>query len=360
MRFLALVIGSFAVLATSEARADVLTHDVPFVQVPVGATANAAVPKFDESLGVLRSVELRLVTYVGGTLGLENTSDAPVTLGGFSGSVFAIAVVPWRVGEYVRQPANPSYPPPMTTLAAFDGVTDYAGDSGATFAFQGEQGDGGPIQQTAFLYDVHLAQFAGVGDLATSIGPIVQQGPAPYMLPPGVVTTSDLLCDALLTVRYGYEPFPTTFCRPLVGGSACPCANHTWLGSGCGNSVNPNGGSLAVSGVASLSNDTLAFAGAGMTESSALYVQGAGFAHVPVIYGDGFLCVTGSIVRLGARSNVGGASALPADGSPSISVAGGVVAPGTRAYQVIYRDNAIHCEPATINATNGIAVLWSL
>lgn len=359
MRFQALS-SSFLAFAAASARANEITHTATFAHVPVGGTSSADVPRFDGSLGVLRSVEVRLVTYVGGTLGLENTCDAPVTLGGANGSVFAIAVVPWRVGDYARQPANPSYPPPMTTLAAWDGLTDFAGDSGATFAFQDEQGDGGPIQQTAFLQDVHLAQFAGVGDVATSIGPIHQQGPAPYMLPPGVVATSDLFCDALLTVRYGYEPFPATFCRPLVGGSACPCANHTWIGLGCGNSVNPNGGTLAVSGVASLSNDTLVLHGTGMTESTALYVQGASFSHLPALHGDGLLCLSGSLVRLGARANVVGASTLPSDGSPSLGVAGGVVAPGMRPYQVIYRDAAPFCEPAVFNTTNGVAVMWSL
>ena len=57
---------------------------------------------------------------------------------------------------------------------------------------------------------------------------------------------------------------------------------------------------------------------------------------------------------------MGGASQYPAAGDLSVSVRGGVTGPGTRTYQVWYRNAADFCTPDTFNLTNGVEVLWSL
>ena len=110
------------------------------------------------------------------------------------------------------------------------------------------------------------------------------------------------------------------------------------------------GGELTTAGSASLSNDTLILAGSGMTpSSSALYFQGTTMQHAQIVYGDGLRCVTGNVVRLGTKTNAGGTSDYPAVGDPSVSVRGGVMAPGTRYYQVSYRDLGNFCTPAPFN-----------
>jgi hypothetical protein len=144
------------------------------------------------------------------------------------------------------------------------------------------------------------------------------------------------------------------------GAVQCPCAN-LGAGAGCGNSANPNGARLTGGGNPVLSNDTLTLTGSGMPNSAALYFQGsqtvAGGLGMP--YGDGLLCVTGAIRRLGAKPNVAGSSSYPASGDPSVSVRGGITAPGTYHYQAWYRNAAAYCTASTFNLTNGLTVVWT-
>jgi hypothetical protein len=98
-----------------------------------------------------------------------------------------------------------------------------------------------------------------------------------------------------------------------------------------------------------------------MPNSFALYFQGvtqqaAGFGTV---FGDGLRCAGGAIVRLKTLQNFAGASDHPAAGDLPISVKGMVIAPGTRTYQVWYRNAAAFCTPSTFNLTNGLSIDWS-
>jgi hypothetical protein len=82
------------------------------------------------------------------------------------------------------------------------------------------------------------------------------------------------------------------------------------------------GGRLTAAGDASISFDTFQLTGDQMPNSSALYFQGvnsvAGGAGAA--FGDGLRCATGSVWRLGTKTNAGGASQYPAAGDASISV----------------------------------------
>jgi hypothetical protein len=120
------------------------------------------------------------------------------------------------------------------------------------------------------------------------------------------------------------------------------------------------GGKLVATGNPSLANDSIVLGGSDMPSSSALYFQGttqlnggAGSA-----FGDGLRCAGGTIVRLLTLTNVGGASQYPPVGAPSVSVWGNVLAPGTRTYQVWYRNAAAFCTAATFNLTNGWEIAW--
>ncbi len=151
------------------------------------------------------------------------------------------------------------------------------------------------------------------------------------------------------------------FCFGDGRGSACPCGNESPVGgaSGCLNSTGL-GGKLTASGVPSLAGDTLVLAGSQMTNSLCVYFQGTlrenESSGSPL--GDGLLCASGAIVRLGATTNAGGASSFPLGGQPGIASQGGVLAPGTRTYQVTYRNSAPFCTSATSNYTNGWSVFW--
>jgi hypothetical protein len=156
-------------------------------------------------------------------------------------------------------------------------------------------------------------------------------------------------------------PAPVAFCFGDGTATACPCGNAGAPGSGCANSLNPNGALLAGSGAASISADTLVLQGSGMPNSSALYFQGTSQQNggLGTVFGDGLRCAGGSLIRLSTKANTAGASQFPAAGDPPVSVAGLVAAPGVRDYQVWYRNAAAYCTAATFNLTNGLEVPWA-
>ena len=143
-------------------------------------------------------------------------------------------------------------------------------------------------------------------------------------------------------------------------GAACPCANTGASGRGCANSVDPGGGLLAAAGAASVGADTLLLSGSGMPSSSALYFQGSSAVAggAGAAFGDGLRCAGGSVIRLGTKTNAGGASQYPEGGDLPVSVRGAVSAGDVRVYQVWYRNAAAFCTADTFNLTNGVRVEW--
>lgn len=157
-----------------------------------------------------------------------------------------------------------------------------------------------------------------------------------------------------------FESF-TSFCSGDGTGLACPCGNSGAPGNGCANSVRAAGASLVGGGTASITADTLLLSGSGMPNAFALYFQGtaAQNAGIGTRFGDGIRCVSGSVTRLGIQQNVAGASAYPAQSDLSVSVRGGVAAPGQYYYQVWYRNAAAFCTAGTFNLTNGLRIVWT-
>lgn len=76
------------------------------------------------------------------------------------------------------------------------------------------------------------------------------------------------------------------------------------------------------------------------------------------MFGDGLLCAGGSVVRLGVKHAAGGNAALPMGFERPIHALGGVVAPASRVYQVLYRDAASFCTAIAFNLTNAVVVTW--
>ena len=98
-----------------------------------------------------------------------------------------------------------------------------------------------------------------------------------------------------------------------------------------------------------------------MPNSSALDFQGTTqqSGGNGAVFGDGLRCAGGTILRLATKPNAGGASSYPGVRDPRVSVRGLVTAPGTRTYQVWYRNAAAFCTTSTFNVTNGILIAWS-
>jgi hypothetical protein len=152
----------------------------------------------------------------------------------------------------------------------------------------------------------------------------------------------------------------TPYCFGDGAGAACPCGNPGAAGNGCASSVNALGAHLGASGSPSLTADTLLLLGSGMPNSSVLYFQGTAQlgGGLGVAFGDGLRCVAGTIVRLGTKTNVAGASQYPAAGDLPVSVRGMITAPGTRNYQMWYRNAAAFCTTSTFNLSNGLQIAW--
>ncbi len=347
---------ALSLITASGAFADEISYTATAGPIAVGASGNATLPKFDPSLGVLREVRVNVLAGVSGTWGVENTAAHADGVGGYASGEYVGVLLPVSLPAGGMNPPNPAFlPDPSVPLTSFDGTVDYAGTSGTTFTFVDQYGDGSPGQHANIYMDAGLQAYVGTSPFTVVLGPVFQVGP---LGPPWFQNTATITTGVSLQVRYTYEPFPTTICSALPW-SGCPCNNRSSNNNGCANSAGPFGGDLQTIGVASISADTLVLGGLLMTNSSALYFQGTTFDYAQSVYGDGLRCVTGTIARLGIKTNANGSSQYPEAGDPPISVRGGVTSPGPRYYQVVYRDGGNFCTPSQFNATSGLAILWA-
>jgi hypothetical protein len=76
------------------------------------------------------------------------------------------------------------------------------------------------------------------------------------------------------------------------------------------------------------------------------------------VFGDGLLCVGGTVIRLSIKSAAGGIITIPAAGDPPVHTAGLITGFSDRFYQLWYRDAATFCTSATFNTTNALKVHW--
>jgi len=163
-------------------------------------------------------------------------------------------------------------------------------------------------------------------------------------------------------LKFTPGPIGTSYCYGDGSATACPCGNASAPGtdSGCLSSLG-SGATIVATGNPSLTADSVLLTGSGMPNSSALYFQGSTRQNSGLgnVFGDGLRCAGGAIIRLATKTNIGGSSAYPGGGDPSVSVRGSVSAPGTRTYQVWYRNAAAFCTASTFNLSNGVELTWA-
>jgi hypothetical protein len=154
----------------------------------------------------------------------------------------------------------------------------------------------------------------------------------------------------------------TSFCSGTA--LLCPCANAGATGHGCANSVFAQGALLVATGSATLGSDTLVLSASNMPNgggfNNCTFVQGT--VQSSTVFGDGLRCIGDTVVRLGTRPIVNSTCSFGhlIGSDPDISVQGGVGSPGTRTYQVFFRNaNPAFCPPATFNTTNGVEITWN-
>jgi hypothetical protein len=160
-------------------------------------------------------------------------------------------------------------------------------------------------------------------------------------------------------------------CEPGVGGViACPCSNApSSLGRGCDNSAGTGGASLAASGIAYLSQDTLVFTTSREPANAlSILVQGSAPVASGAVYGQGVRCAGGTLKRLYTKAASGGSITAPdfGAGDPTVAtrsaaVGDSIPAGQSRGYFVYYRDPVVlgGCPASsTFNATQTGAVSW--
>lgn len=160
-----------------------------------------------------------------------------------------------------------------------------------------------------------------------------------------------------------------TYCTPgLAGVSACPCANPpAGSGRGCDNSAGTGGASIMGSGSASLANDSCHISIHGLLATSTTVLLQGSSATSGASFGQGVLCIGGSLKRLYVRSAVAGALSLPQAGDLSLSARsaqlGDTLSAGaTREYQAWYRDPIVLggcAASATWNTSDAGTLGWN-
>jgi hypothetical protein len=158
----------------------------------------------------------------------------------------------------------------------------------------------------------------------------------------------------------------TAFCFGDGSGNACPCdpGQAGMPGQGCANSTG-QGGRIEASGTPSVAADTITLhlshlpgATTAIIFQGTLQQNGGQGSQL----NDGLLCVNGTVIRLGTKTQTAGASdwGYGVAGDVPISVRGQLPAPGgTRHYQGWYRNAASFCTPSTSNYTNGWSIVWT-
>jgi hypothetical protein len=129
------------------------------------------------------------------------------------------------------------------------------------------------------------------------------------------------------------------FCFGDGSGGMCPCGNSGAADEGCANSVGV-GARLSSHGSVSITNDDLGLHGDQMVPGKLALLfagrtalgGGSGF-----LFGDGFRCAGGGVVRLGTEVVDGSGTAT---WGPGLGVLGGWNAGDTRRFQVWYQDTA--------------------
>lgn len=150
-------------------------------------------------------------------------------------------------------------------------------------------------------------------------------------------------------------------------GMMCPDRNVGAPGHGCENSLGMGGSLLWADGVAKVSQDTVLLQVQNLPRrSTVLFMQATGSRNgeLGLPFGDGLMCMGGSMMKLGVVDPVGGSAVFPsfapAPCFASLSAIGGIPPRGgQRYYQALYRDHDAFGSRARFNLSNAWAIEWA-
>jgi hypothetical protein len=149
----------------------------------------------------------------------------------------------------------------------------------------------------------------------------------------------------------------TPFCLGDGTGAPCPCGNSGATGNGCANATFGAGAHLAANGSAGASDatDTLVLTATNIP-GPGLFFQSSGLTAA-IALGDGQLCASTGIVRLGMGMPVAGVATYPGGGTP-IHTAGSTQSGDPRHYQVWYRTAPALCGAGNHDLSQGLTLTW--
>jgi len=148
----------------------------------------------------------------------------------------------------------------------------------------------------------------------------------------------------------------TAFCFCEAG--SAPCGNGGAADEGCQSSTGV-GARLLAWGSTSVVAEDLVLTGTQLPSTPGLYFQGTIQVNggAGILFGDGYRCAGGTVVRLGPVVASGGTSSYPSGAQTAVAVRGGVSPGDTRTYQLWYRDGSGPCSSG-FNTTHGLSIEW--
>jgi hypothetical protein len=189
------------------------------------ADRDLVVPQFDSSLGTLNSVTIAVSTALQASLKAENTNPITPASGTKAFNVYTY----WTSDptQYTRASVTLSFDSSaistagymdatkyVLNLTKYDGVTDFAGTSGATAATFS------PSDSDILFYDSGLTSFIGTGDLTFGL---VSDAYTALQSPGNFAASMSTTGQAGVTVAYDFTPVqeptpePATICLLGLG-----------------------------------------------------------------------------------------------------------------------------------------------
>jgi len=340
-----------ACLAT-HARAEQVCHTVAVPTTATNFDVGIAIPRFDTLLGTLTSVSVSFQVLASGSSQVESLETSA-----WSGSaVPGVLVRVLDANDGILGEASTDAETPLE-LAAYDGVSDYAGLSGQT------------VPSAALPIVVGSGSSSDSGTLGLYAGPAGNPGPSgTRVVAVGIsvvtgagelLSTFSTQASVSVTVCYTYAPRITSLCFGDGSGAACPCDNESTAPTGCLNSFG-FGSLLSATGGAFVGSDTLQLSATVPGSNTTLFFQGTAAVGggSGELFGDGLHCAGGTTIELISLSAISGVAEFPRTGDPLVSEAGSVSAGVTRYYQAWYRNSASFCTESTWNLSNALQVVW--
>lgn len=216
-------------------------------------------------------------------------------------------------------------------------------------------------------FDSADGKIAPRGGKGTKIGKLFDSPHEKFPPPAGKETGNDKRIDSpdgrdVPTADIGYP-----ICFGDDTGQPCPFKNPGMKGRGCENSLGLGGGLFWADGVPRVSQDTVKLRVDFLPNATTIFfLQGSGCRNKELgfPFGDGLMCMGGSVIRLGVVSTKQGRAEFPALFGPSCSASvsgAGMIPPsgGERYYQALYRDKLPIGKKAGFNLTNAWSMTWA-